>query len=103
MTKQHTEDYKLSAVKYYIRINSLRKSYKKRKSIIINNILKFILKIIINNNPTIILITIKKEIKNKFDLDISKTYIYYIIKYKLKYTNKNTSLIYVCLIIVFLL
>ncbi len=116
MTKEHTDDYKLSAVKYYIKTNSLRmtceifgcsksslqrwveryleigslsrKDYKKRKSIITNDLLKFILKLV-NKNPTIILSTIKKEIKKKFNLTISKTYIYYIIKYKLNYTTKQ--------------
>ena len=89
MTIQHSNDFKLSAVKLYLKFNSIRKVsellncsksslqrwieryfetgnierkiYKNRISIITNDILKFIISMI-KNNPTITLSKIKKKI-----------------------------------------
>jgi transposase-like protein len=109
MTIQHSNDFKLSAVKLYLKFNSIRKvsellncsksslqrwieryfetGYKKRISIITNDILKFIISMI-KNNPTITLSKIKKKIHKKYYNDISVSYLFYIIKYKLNLTNK---------------
>jgi len=86
MTKHHSTDFKLSAVKLYLKLNSIRKvselldcsksslhrwiiryfevgnikrdDYKRRVSIITNDILKFIIGLI-KTNPTITLSKIK--------------------------------------------
>jgi transposase len=116
MTKQHSEDYKISAVIYYSKIRSLRKTceifrccksslqrwveryyetgdvkrkdYSERDSIITRDILNFI-KSEIDNNSTITLAKLKKKIIKKFDVEISKPYIYYIITTKLNYSSKQ--------------
>ena len=116
MTKQHSDDFKLSAVKLYLKFNSIRKvseilncsksslhrwaeryfetgnierkNYKNRISIITNDILKYIIGLI-KTNPTITLSKIKKKITKKYKINISVSYIFYIIKYKLNLTNKQ--------------
>lgn len=116
MTKQHSDDFKLSAVKLYLKFNSIRKvseilncsksslhrwveryfetgnierkNYKNRVSIITNDILKYIIGLI-KTNPTITLSKIKKKITKKYKINISVSYIFYIIKYKLNLTNKQ--------------
>ena len=116
MPKHKSDDYKLSAVHYFIKNKSLRKtcilfscsksslqrwveryletdlvsgkSNKVRKTIVTNKILDFIEKQIINN-PTIILRRLKKLTDKHFNVKISTTYMYYIIKYKLKYSTKQ--------------
>ena len=95
MTNQHSTDFKLSAVKLYLKFNSIRKvseilncsksslhrwieryfetgnierkNYKNRISIITNDMLKFIISLI-KINPTITLSKIKKKfiIKDMF-------------------------------------
>lgn len=92
MTKQHTTDFKLSAVKLYLKFNSIRKvseilncsksslhrwveryfetgnierkNYKKRISIITNDILKYIIGLI----KTITLSKMKKKITKKYKI-----------------------------------
>lgn len=116
MTKQHSNDFKLSAVELYLKFNSIRevseilncsksslhrwieryfetgnikrKNYKNRISIITNDILKYIIDLI-KTNPTITLSKIKKKIIKKYKIDISVSYLFYIIKYKLNLTNKQ--------------
>lgn len=116
MTKQHSNNYKLSAVKLYLKFNSIRKvseilncsksslhrwveryfetgnikrkNYKNRISIITNDILKYIIGLI-KTNPTITLSKIKKKITKKYKIDISISYLFYIIKYKLNLTKKE--------------
>jgi transposase len=116
MTTQHSNDFKLSAVKLYLKFNSIRKVsellncsksslqrwieryfetgnierkiYKNRITIITNEILKFIISMI-KNNPTITLSKIKKKIIKNHKIDISVSYLFYIIKYKLNLTNKQ--------------
>jgi transposase len=116
MTKQHSDDFKLSAVKLYLKFNIIRKvseilncsksslhrwveryfetgnierkNYKNRISIITNDILKYIIGLI-KTNPTITLSKIKKKITKKYKINISVSYIFYIIKYKLNLTNKQ--------------
>jgi len=116
MTKQHSNDFKLSAVKLYLKLNSIRevseilncsksslhrwieryfetgdierKNYKNRVSIITNDILKYIIGLI-KTNLTITLSKIKKKIIKKYKIDISVSYLFYIIKYKLNLTNKQ--------------
>ena len=112
----YSTDFKLIAVKLYSKLNSIRKvsellncsksslqrwieryyetkyvnrkDYKPRESIITNEILNFISELI-KKNPTIILSKIKKEIIKKFNVKISKTYLFYIIRNKLKITYKQ--------------
>jgi transposase len=116
MTTQHSNDFKLAAVKLYLKFNSIRKVsellncsksslqrwieryfetgnierkiYKNRITIITNEILKFIISMI-KNNPTITLSKIKKKIIKNHKIDISVSYLFYIIKYKLNLTNKQ--------------
>jgi transposase len=76
-------------IERYYQSNILnRKEYPMRKSIITDDILVFIKKLI-KKTPAIILSKIKKEIIKKFNISISKTYIYYIIRYKLNITYKQ--------------
>ena len=112
----YSSEFKLTAIKLYTKLKSIRKvsdllncsksslqrwieryyetkkvnrkNYNPRKSIITNKILNFIVTLI-KTNPTIILTKIKKEIIKKFNLTISKTYLFYIIKNKLKITYKQ--------------
>ena len=112
----HSNDFKLSAIKLYLKLNSIRKvsellncsksslhrwieryfetgdierkNYKKRVSIITNDILKYIISLI-KINPTTTLSKIKKKIIKKCKIDISVSYLFYIIKYKLNLTNKQ--------------
>ena len=115
MVNHYSVDFKYTTVKLYLKIKSIRKvsllldcsktsiqrwldeyfetgkiekTYKKRKSIITNEILIFIKELLKNNN-TITLGKIKKKINQKFKLEISITYLYYIIKYKLNITYKQ--------------
>ena len=115
MVNHYSVDFKYTAVKLYLKIQNIRKvsllldcsktsiqrwldeyfetgkiekTYKKRKSIITNDILIFIKELLKNNN-TITLGKIKKKINQKFKLEISITYLYYIIKYKLNLTYKQ--------------
>lgn len=94
MTNQHSTDFKLSAVKLYLKFNSIRKVseilnsksslhrwvvryfetgnierkiYKNRVSIITNDILKFIIGLI-KTNPTITLSKMKKKITKKYKI-----------------------------------
>lgn len=66
----------------------LKKLINNKKSIITTNILDFIKELLKNNN-TITLGKIKKKINQKFKIDISISYIYYIIKYKLNIIYKQ--------------
>ncbi|ULY68506.1 hypothetical protein [Chlorella virus XW01] len=116
MNKHHTTDFKLSAVKLYLKLESIRevselldcskstlqrwieryleygnvdrKENKERESIITKSILKYITKLI-SKNPAITLAKIKKKIIKKFNVDISISYLFYIIKYTLKLTHKQ--------------
>jgi transposase len=109
----YSSEFKLTAIKLYAKLKSIRKvakllecsklslhrwieryyqsnilnrkEYPMRKSIITNDIL-VVIKKLIKKTPAIILSKIKKEIIKKFNISISKTYIYYIIKYKLNIT-----------------
>ena len=65
-----------------------RKENKERESIITKSILKYITKLI-SKNPAIILAKIKKKIIKKFNVDISVSYLFYIIKYTLNLTHKQ--------------
>jgi len=101
----HSIDFKLSAVKLYLKMKSIRevanlldckksslqrwivryletgsierKENSKRKSIITTDILNFI-KELIKINPAITLSKIKKKIFKKFNTDISTSYLFYI-------------------------
>lgn len=114
--KLHTDDYKLAAVKLYLKLSSIRqtceylgcsksslqrwieryfeydtvsnKEYKKRGSKVKDEHLEFI-KNEIKKNPTIILSKIQGELLKKKKLDISLSYVFYLIKYKLKITHKQ--------------
>ena len=114
MTIQHSNDFKSSVVKLYLKLNSIRKVsellncsksslqrwieryfetgnierkiYKNRISIITNEILKNIISLI-KNNPTITLSKIKKKITKKYKINISVSCLFYIIKYKLNLNN----------------
>ena len=115
MVNNYSIDFKYTAVKLYLKLNSIRKvsllldcsktsiqrwldeyfetgelikKYKQRDSIITNKILTFIKESIQNNN-TITLGKIKKNINKQFNLDISISYLFYIIKYKLNLTYKQ--------------
>jgi transposase len=115
MVERYSNEFKKIAVKLYLKLNSIRNvsilldcsksslqrwieiyyknnifytKYKKRKSKITNNILDFI-KLNIENNPTITLSKLKKIILKKFYIKISISYLFYIIKYKLKLTHKQ--------------
>jgi len=74
--------------------NIKRKINKQKNSIITNQILEYIKKLIIKN-PTVILSKIRKKIKKKYNITISISYLFYIIKYKLNYTNKRLRKKYV--------
>jgi transposase len=112
----HSNDYKLNAVKLYNKLNSVRKTceyidysksalhrwliryfetgsvdknkYKTRKSIITNEILESIKKLILSN-PTINLTKIKKKLNNTYNIDISTSYVYYLVRYHINFTNKQ--------------
>jgi len=112
----HSIDFKLSAVKLYLKINSIRKVAeildcsksslhrwieryfetktverkinKQNNSIITVEIQSFI-KNAIQNNPAITLSKIKKKINKEYKIDISISYLFYIIKYKLNITHKQ--------------
>lgn len=115
MVNHYSINFKIIAVKLYLKIESIRKvsllldcsktsiqrwldeyfetgkiekTYKQRKSIITTNILDFIKELLKNNN-TITLGKIKKKINQKFKIDISISYLYYIIKYRLNMTYKQ--------------
>ena len=102
MTIQHSNDFKLSAVKLYLKFNSIRKvskllncsksslqrwieryfetgniERKIYKNRITNEILKFIISMI-KNNPTITLSKIKKKIIKNHKIEISVSYLFYI-------------------------
>jgi len=117
----YSTDFKLVAVKLYLKLNSIRKvsnlvncsksslhrwleryfeigsverkEYKEPKSIITKEILLFITKEI-KSNPAIILSKIKKHIYKNFNIEVSKSYLFYIIKYKLNITYKQLRLKY---------
>ena len=121
MTKQHSNDYKLSAVKLYLKLKSIRKvcnlidckkstlhrwieryfetgyikrkSYKSRKTKLNNTIMKYIKKLI-DNKPSINLSNISHKINSKYDVYISISYLFYIIKYKLDITYKQLRVKY---------
>ena len=115
-----SDDFKLSAVKLYLKIGSIRKvsellecsksslhrwikryfesksvSRKEyhRESIITDKLLSYITKLI-TKNPAIILSKIKKKINKKFNIEISVSYLFYIIKYKLNITYKQLRVKY---------
>ena len=115
-----SDDFKLSAVKLYLKIESIRKvsellecsksslhrwikryfesklvSRKEyhRESIITDKLLSYITKLI-TKNPAIILSKIKKKINKKFNIEISVSYLFYIIKYKLNITYKQLRVKY---------
>jgi len=121
MGKQHSYDFKLSAVNLYLKLNSIRKVselfncpkttlhrwiqryfdtedverlvYKSRKSILTNNILKYI-ETLIKNKPSISLSNISHKINEKYNVSISVSYLFYIIKYKLDITYKQLRVKY---------
>jgi transposase len=116
MSKQKSDDYKFSAVKMYLKLNSLRqtceyigcsksslqrwveryfengsvknKDYKKRNSRIKENHLEFIKKII-KDKPAITLHRLQNELLEKKNISISVPHLYYIVKYKLNITHKQ--------------
>lgn len=118
---RHENEYKLTAVKLYLKLKSLRNTcdmlncsksslqrwleryfengniynvkYPKRKSIITDNMLEFIRKII-KDNPAINLALLKNKLINKFKIYISLSYLYYIIKYRLNITHKQLRIKY---------
>ena len=111
----HSTDFKLSAIKLYLKMGSIRKvaelldcnksslqrwiekyfeiklvdrkKYKPRESIITKEILLFIKKLI-KKNPAITLSKIRKKINKENNIKISISYLFYIIKYKLNITHK---------------
>lgn len=74
--------------RYYETGDVKRKDYNKRASIVTKSMLKFI-KDLIDKEPTITLAKIKKKLYKKYDILISKPYIYYIIANKLNYSSKQ--------------
>jgi len=78
--------------RYFETGDIIRKEYN-RKSKITNEILEYIGKLI-KENPAIILSKINKKIYKKFNVSITKEYIYYLIKYKLNITYKQLRLKY---------
>lgn len=116
MGKQHSEDYKISAINYYKKVNSLRETCKifectksslqrwieryyetgdiirkessKQSKIITDELTNFI-KQYIYKYPNVILKELKRQIKKELELKISKTYLFYIIKHKLNMTRKK--------------
>ena len=121
MVKQHSDDFKITAIKLYLKLNSIRKvcnlidcnkstlqrwieryfetgdikrkSYKSRKTKLNNTILKYIKELIINK-PSINLSNISHKINTKYNISISKSYLFYIIKYKLDITYKQLRVKY---------
>ena len=121
MIKQHSDDFKLSAVKLYLKINSIRKvsellnckkstlhrwiqryfetdeiirkNYKPRKEKLTKTILNYIASLI-KINPSINLSNISYKINNKYKVLISISYLFYIIKYKLGITYKQLRVKY---------
>jgi transposase len=116
MSKQKSDDYKLSAVKMYLKLDSLRQTceyigcsksslqrwieryfetgsirnneYKKRNSKIKETHLEFIKKTI-KDKPAITLHKLQNLLTEKKNLHISTSYINYLLKYKLKITHKQ--------------
>jgi transposase len=116
MTKQHSNDFKLSAINLYLNNYSVRKvskllncskttihrwilryfetgnverkNYNNRNTIVTNNLLDYINNLV-KINPSITLSKIKKKINKKYKKDISISYLFYIIKYKLNLTHKQ--------------
>jgi len=112
----HSIDYKLSAIKLYLKLKSIRKTcsyldcsksslqrwlqkyfenqlfenkhYKHRKTLADTKILDFI-RIELIKNSTITLAKLKNKIFNVWNKNISISYLFYIIKYKLKNTLKQ--------------
>lgn len=75
-------------IRYFETGNVARKEYDKRKSIVNDTILKYITESI-KTNPTITLAKLKKRIFKNYEKDVSISYLYYIIKYKLNLTHKQ--------------
>ena len=116
MVSQHSDDFKLSAIKLYLKLNSVRKvaellncsktslhrwitryfemgnvdrkEYSKRKSNLTDKIAKYIVSLI-KEKPTITLAKIKKKLLKEHKYDISLSYLFYIVKYKLNLTHKQ--------------
>ena len=116
MPEHHSKDYKMSAIKYYQKVNSLRKTCEifecaktslqrwiekyyetgnldrkqssKKAKLTTAGLTKFI-KDFIKKYPNVILKELKKKIYKELDIKISKTYLFYIIKYKLNITRKK--------------
>lgn len=116
MLNHYSDDFKILAVKLYLKFKSIRKvakiincsksslnrwliryfetnnikkkSYKTRKTIITSKLLYYINNLI-KINPTITLSKIKKKLYKKYKIDISIAYLFYIIKYKLNLTHKQ--------------
>lgn len=112
----HSIDFKLSAVKLYLKMNSIRKvaeildcsksslqrwieryfetktverKISKQKNSIITVEIQSFIKNAIQNNPAITLSKIKKKINKEYKIDISISYLFYIVKYKLNITHKQ--------------
>lgn len=116
MSKQKSDDYKLSAVKMYLKLDSLRqtceyigcsksslqrwieryfesgsvknKEYKKRNSRIKETHLEFIKKSI-KDKPAITLHRLQNALLEKKNFSISVPHLHYIVKYKLNITHKQ--------------
>jgi transposase len=116
MASQHSDDFKLYAIKLYLKLNSVRKvaeilncsktslhrwitryfeignddrkEYSKRKGNLTDKIAKYIVSLI-KEKPTITLAKIKKKILKEHKYDISLSYLFYIVKYKLNLTHKQ--------------
>ncbi len=111
----HSNEYKMMAVKLYLKLKSIRKVAKllecsksslnrwliryfendtveriknQKPSIINQQILNYI-NDLIKNNPTITLSKIRKKLNKKYNITISISYLFYIIKYKLILTTKQ--------------
>ena len=75
-------------VEEYFETGEIKKEYKQRKSKFTTEILNFI-KDLIKNNITITLAKISKKVNKQYKINASISHLYYIIKYKLKLTHKQ--------------
>ncbi len=111
----HSNEYKMMAIKLYLKLKSIRKVAKlldcsksslnrwliryfendtveriknQKPSVINQQILNYI-NDLIKNNPTITLSKIRKKLNKRYNIIISISYLFYIIKYKLLLTTKQ--------------
>ena len=116
MPEHHSKDYKMSAIKYYQKVNSLRKTCEifecsktslqrwieryyetgsierkesSKTSKLITKQLTDYIKDYIYKYPNVILKELRKRIYKELDIKISITYLFYIVKYKLNITRKK--------------